>query len=139
MVRLCTELVTAWAGAAAEEHPPALSATTAATAADPRAPRYLTLVLPLPNATLRQDTLSSRSPPGALWWPRSPPDALDAPPSLLAPSSLVSPVAAAPFGSRGTLQSGRCRGPLGSRGTLQSGRRRAPLARGCADGSARTP
>src|SRR5580658_3997667 len=92
MVRLCTELVTAWAGAA-EEHPAALSATAAATAADPRTPRYLSLVLPLPSATLRQDTLLSRSPSGAL----------DAPPSLLARSSLVSPVGAAPFGSRGMV------------------------------------
>jgi len=53
--------------------------------------------------------LLSRSPPGALL-SRSPPGALDAPPccpgrlwrwALLAPSSLVSPVGAAPFGSRG--------------------------------------
>jgi len=41
-----------------------------------------------------------RSPPGALF-SRSPPGALDAPPSLLARSSLVSPGDAAPFGSRG--------------------------------------
>ena len=59
MVKLCTELVTAWAGAA-EEHPPALSATTAATAADPRTPRYASLVLPLPSATLTENTGSAR-------------------------------------------------------------------------------
>jgi len=34
-------------------------------------------------------------------FPRSPPGALDALPSLVAPSSLLSPVSAAPFGSRG--------------------------------------
>jgi hypothetical protein len=40
------------AGPAAEEHPPSATAS----AADPRTPRYVSLILPLANATLRQNT-----------------------------------------------------------------------------------
>jgi len=42
----------ALAGPAAEEHPPSATAS----AADPRTPRYVSLILPLANATLRQNT-----------------------------------------------------------------------------------
>src|ERR1700722_7174196 len=59
MVRLCSELVTALTGAPAEEHPP----SAAASAAHPRTPRYVSLVLPLRSATLRQDTGS----PSPIW------------------------------------------------------------------------
>ena len=52
MVRLCSALVTAWAGADPPEHPPSATAN----AAEPRTPRYVSLVLPLPNVTLRQNT-----------------------------------------------------------------------------------
>src|SRR5580704_7644733 len=68
MVRLCSALVTALAGPAAEEHPPSATAS----AADARTPRYLSLVLPLRSATLRQNTRFSHS----LCWSRSPPGAL---------------------------------------------------------------
>src|SRR5580700_3361325 len=56
MVRLCSALVTALAGPAAPEHPPSATAS----AADPRTPRYVSLILPLASATLRQDTGSAR-------------------------------------------------------------------------------
>jgi len=75
-------------------------------------------------------------------FPHSPPGAFEAPPSLVAPSSLLSPVGAAPFGSRGPglLARSSLVGPVGAGGLRLAGprpprsflARRGPLARGVA-------